>query len=165
MKRDIPGYEGKYAVTRNGRVWSHSRPVRTLGNSFRIIRGRWLKTLWPRSGYPSVQLGIGNMQAIHRLVAMAWLPRVPGKDFVNHKDGNRRNNRVENLEWCTQTENNQHAWRTGLSKPMPRCLNASESREICALIAAGATQQEVARKYGVGRTTVQRAIARSRISD
>lgn len=53
---------------------------------------------------------------VHRLVADAFLPRVEGKNIINHIDGNYYNNEVTNLEWCTQKENVQHSWANGLSK-------------------------------------------------
>ncbi|MEJ7316913.1 HNH endonuclease, partial [Staphylococcus epidermidis] len=52
---------------------------------------------------------------VHRLVAGAFIPKVEGKNYINHKDGNPRNNEVNNLEWCTIAENNLHAHRTELN--------------------------------------------------
>lgn len=51
---------------------------------------------------------------IHRLVAFVFIPNPQKKPYINHKNGKRDDNRVSNLEWCTQLENNQHAWKTGL---------------------------------------------------
>ena len=53
---------------------------------------------------------------VHRLVALAFIPKVDGKECINHIDGNPKNNRVENLEWCNHTENNNHAFDNGLNK-------------------------------------------------
>ena len=64
------------------------------------------------SGYKMVT--INQVQySIHRLVALAWLPKVEGKNYVNHKDGNRLNNSISNLEWVTQQENIDKAYRNG----------------------------------------------------
>lgn len=53
---------------------------------------------------------------IHRLVAETFIPRIEGKEFVNHIDTNKHNNHVSNLEWCTRSENEKHAWRNGLKE-------------------------------------------------
>lgn len=62
---------------------------------------------------------------VHRLVAEAFIPNPDNKPEVNHKDGNRHNNAVSNLEWVTKTENCRHAWDTGLVKPSYGMLGKS----------------------------------------
>lgn len=67
------------------------------------------------AGY--VRVGVNeNLYRMHILVAKAFLPNWHNKPHVNHKDGNRNNNRLFNLEWCTRSENMQHAYDTGLNK-------------------------------------------------
>lgn len=53
---------------------------------------------------------------IHRLVAETFIPKVKGKNFINHIDTNKHNNNVNNLEWCTRSENEKHAWKNGLKE-------------------------------------------------
>ena len=68
------------------------------------------------SGYFRVALNIDGKSRryfVHRLVAETFLPRIEGKKYVNHKNGNKHDNNVSNLEWCTFQENIQHAWSTG----------------------------------------------------
>ena len=107
--KDIEGFEGLYQVSNLGRVKSLVRPYR-----------RTEKILTPTDngqGYLIVGLRIpGSVKGmlVHRLVMQAFGP-IDNKDemSVNHKDFNTHNNKLENLEWCTHLENNQHFWREG----------------------------------------------------
>ena len=70
--------------------------------------------------YPRVSMRFGgktHKEMVHRIVARVFLEPRPAGLHVNHKDGNKHNNRPENLEWVTQKQNVHHAWRAGLSKP------------------------------------------------
>lgn len=103
--RAVPGYEGLYEVSSLGRVKSLPRgkqwPYRQTHNNIRVLR---LKA----NGYLFVNLSKNNEVkwiAVHRLVAMAFLPNPLGLPCVNHKDENKLNNCVENLEWCTYRYN------------------------------------------------------------
>jgi len=85
------------------------------GEVYNIITGRLLKERIISSGYKSVLLTNGNIKKeflIHRLIALLYLPIRMKKIFVNHKDGNKLNNNINNLEWCTQKENIQHAYNS-----------------------------------------------------
>lgn len=111
---DMPGYEGMYQVSSYGRVKSLARKVRR-GDTDHLQRERIIKPA-SLNGYYHVGLhrnGICKTAFIHRMVAIAFIPNPLSKDCINHKDCNRINNRVENLEWVTKAENNQHAWDNG----------------------------------------------------
>lgn len=99
--RDIPGFEGLYAVTSCGKVWSYKRKI-------------FLK-VWDRgNGYLSVNLyknGVEKHFLIHRLVAEAYLPNPEGLPQVNHIDEDKTHNYINNLEWCDSQYNNNYGTR------------------------------------------------------
>jgi len=85
-----------------------------------MISERWLSICDNGNGYKQVFVCVRNkhyMRYVHRLVAECYLPNPNNLPEVNHKDGNKANNNVDNLEWCTRSENQQHAIRTGLKPP------------------------------------------------
>lgn len=116
----VEGYEGLYEVSDLGRVKSLERTIKAKGSGRRLLRGRILKPCRNPNGYLAVALckdGDINRVFVHRLVAKTFLTQIDGKNFVNHKNADRGDNRVCNLEWCTQKENIDHAIMTGNKKP------------------------------------------------
>ena len=112
--RDIPGFEGRYAATKDGRIWSYGTK-----SSNRNINGMFLKGYRIR-GYENVKLyvnGIRMSRLVHRLVAQAWIENPLCLPQINHKNGVKHDNRIDNLEWCTGQENVDHAISTGLITP------------------------------------------------
>lgn len=95
-------------------------PDYEVSNFGRVRRGKFIrKPVATHSGYLEVKLYNHCRHRgyfIHRLVAMAFLPNEDLSLDVNHIDGNKTNNRVDNLEWCTRSENHKHAYRIGLKK-------------------------------------------------
>lgn len=107
--RAIAGFVG-YEVSRTGLVRSLDRRVPSSRGT-RLSRGRLLKPQrLSRTGYMQVELS-GAKRAVHRLVATAFLGDPPTGYVVNHKNGDKEDNRVENLEWCTPSANVQHGFR------------------------------------------------------
>jgi len=105
----IPEIAG-YGITKDGRVWSYPKERSS-------VAGLWLKQSKSSAGYQIVHCGVQNKnKSVHRLMAKTFLSIVGGKFCVNHKNGIKTDNRIENLEWCSYSENNQHAQDTGLSK-------------------------------------------------
>lgn len=119
--KDIPGYEGLYSITEDGKVWSHARK-RNIGYGGQQPYGNcWRKNVLSNHGYYTIGLTNSNGKCkshyIHRLVAEAYIPNPRKLKTVNHKNGIKTDNRVANLEWCSMKDNLRHAFRTGLIPP------------------------------------------------
>lgn len=114
--KDIPGFEGKYMVSSEGEIKSYDHK-KWNGKTFYLSRGRILKPIDNGSGYLSVSLGsVKYRDYIHRIVAKSFLPNPDHKPQVNHINGIKTDNRIENLQWVTGKENMRHSFDNGLHK-------------------------------------------------
>ena len=116
--KDIIGYEGLYAVTEYGKVWSYPKRVNSFKGSW-MVQHEYVNTkrrIKPHVQYtvPLSKDGKRIRHQVHRLVAQTYIPNPENKPQVNHKDGNPLNNNVDNLEWATQSENMRHARDSGM---------------------------------------------------
>lgn len=156
--REIPGCGGLYSITSDGRVWSAPRRWTAGKGSPQEHDGRWLTPVVDTTGYKRVRLTVGGARtfpALHRLVAIAWIDNPGGMPQVNHIDGDKLNNSVRNLEWCTSGENIRHAHATGLHGPHPfRKLTIDGARSLRERYAAGETVTALARAFSINRKTV-----------
>jgi hypothetical protein len=123
--RPIPGWQGVYSVTRDGRVWAHGGKFHKKGADF---GARWVAFVADRHGYKRVWLrdpitlkaAKGRPYAVHQLVLLAWGPPRPSPEhFPNHRDFNPSNNHISNLEWATQRENIRWNVANGRHPPPP----------------------------------------------
>jgi hypothetical protein len=121
IKRDIPNYEGLYYSTTDGRIFSYDKFYYCgRASSKRFVPEQELKLQKTENGYLRIMLHNGQKQerrifSVARLIAATFIPNPLNKPQVNHIDGNKLNNRVSNLEWCTASENITHAFRLNLS--------------------------------------------------
>ena len=102
----IEGYNGYYSISEEGEVWSD-------------MSNKLLSQFPDKKGYLQCNLchdGKRKRHRIHRLVALTFIPNPENKPQVNHIDGNKANNHIDNLEWASAKENTNHAWDSGLSK-------------------------------------------------
>ena len=115
---DIPGYEGLYEINKNGDIFSKERSVISKNGVVKIYPRRKKVCTKLKIGYYAVGLWKENKQDIvflHRLIAETFIPNPNNYLYINHIDGNKENNSIENLEWCTQSYNVLHAYKTGLT--------------------------------------------------
>lgn len=97
--KDIPGYENIYSATEDGRVWSHRR-------------NKFMSPYTDRNGYHQLVLIKDKKPKcfwVARIIANTFIPKIDGKNIINHKNGVKTDNSVNNLEWCTTGENIRHS--------------------------------------------------------
>lgn len=136
--KDVPGYEGRYQVSDFGRV--KSLPKRRGRGKGYLYAEAFLAPSIHHHGYAQVHLrknGKGKSIFVHRLVASAFISNSEGKEQINHINGDKTDNRLENLEWCTNGENQLHKYRVLGCKPYGKpvvCLESGEtySSEVAA---------------------------------
>lgn len=136
----------------------------------RIKTGNKLKQTLMRNGYMKVHTMIDKKMVnvlVHRLVATKYIPRPKGKNFVNHKDGDKTNNHAENLEWVTELENMYHAKMQGLLNPVMNeahpahkltDIQVSEIRLAYVPRCRFNGTRALARKYGVNQSVISEIV-------
>lgn len=117
---DLNGFESKYTITSDGKIYSE------------YLQG-YLKTFSSRGGYERVKLNYGDRSKkmmVHRLVAMTFIPNPDNKPQVDHIDRNRMNNCIDNLQWVTPCENMQLAVQRGSKDSMEYIFTNTKTGEI-----------------------------------
>lgn len=153
----VRGYNGLYEVSNFGNVRSNDR-VSFNGRTNFIKKGRLLKKSKSVDGYEVLNLCINGNQklhTVHSLVAKSFIGDVPSGFTVNHKDGDKANNHLSNLEIVSYAENNIHALDHGLRS---RKIQASDVPQIKSLFDSGNTKTEIAKRYNVNIKTIDNVL-------
>ncbi len=154
----VKGYEGLYEVSSLGRVRSVDAIISHLITKSYFRKGRIRNLTVSKCGYNSTHIskgGIDKTLRVCRAVAQAFIPNPENKPQVNHINGIKTDNRVENLEWCTASENVIHAYKTGLkvgkggsSSPCAKFTD-EEILQIRSTTKGKGFYTEEAKKYGI----------------
>lgn len=165
--KDIVGYEGLYQVSNYGNVKCVGR-----GNARMIVQRVGTKK---NGAYMLLNLnndGVYKTKKAHRLVAEAFIPNPDNKPTVNHKDGNKQNNKVSNLEWATWSENNFRAFKIGLRVPNVDNVKIRGSKNVWAKISekdvlkirelhrCGMRQVDIAKLYPVNSRNINNIVTK-----
>ena len=162
---EIPETAGRYSVSSLGSIranWS-DRPDRNSLHRIRYEKVYQLKPWIHTTGYLRVGLGRNNQKYVHRLVAAAFAPNLDLLPQVDHIDGNRENNRCENLRWVSAKENakygeQRHGWVAQKLASNNRRLFVAEAPEFLALYKAGYSLRWIAKKFGTDHKLVRSRI-------
>lgn len=146
---NISEIETKYTIYSDGRVFNKNK-------------GREIKGSLSNCGYNRVTV-CGNRLSRHRLIAMKFLPKIDGKEYINHIDGNKLNNNVSNLEWCTSSENAKHAFDSGLRCAISTPIYGEENnnailtdKEVIKIRSTkDLSQNELAERFNVSKSTIK----------
>lgn len=148
--KDVVGYEGLYKISSIGNLKSSRRMSKIVG-SYNLT-----PTLTP-DGYYRLSVrreGIKKNRTIHQLVAIAFIPNPNNYNQINHKNGIKTDNRVENLEWCSTQLNTLHAINNGLH-PKGK-ITSTQATDIMYKIKKGISESSIATEYGVRKYSITR---------
>ena len=168
--KDVHGYVGYYQVSNLGNVRSVDRYVNNHKGDKAFRKGKPLTKSLDDKGYVRYTFRMGKskkMKRGHRLVAEAFIPNPNQHTIINHKDGNKQNNHISNLEWCTHRHNSQHAESMGLvnhvkgSNHYKATTTENDVRAMRRLYAKGEhTQKQIAEIFSINSNTIKHILAR-----
>lgn len=165
MWKDIKGYENIYQVNEKGEIKSLDRFIVKSNGVKEFKKGKFISSTHnKRSNYLECHLSMNGKRKcykVHRLVAETFIPNPSNHPVVNHKDGNRLNNNVDNLEWCTYSENLKHSYNN-----LGRVKNSTKiKRRPCIVtdlynydVYRYKSIEETSRHIGISPTQIRRII-------
>lgn len=160
--KNIPGLENCYRVSNFGNFKSIGK-IETGKRRIIVRKDRLLSPVHESNGYLQIGLIVDGKQKrflAHRLVALTFLKPVTGKDFVNHKNGIKDDNRVENLEWCNKSENCKHSFLIGTQcnkgeqHPQNKVTNIQVLEIRAKFIPRIYSSRKLAKEYGLSKTNI-----------
>lgn len=153
--KPIVGFESRYTISDSGEVFS-------------LLSQQYLQCSVCTQGYPVAKLYAGSCpqtgkgkwtyRRVHRLVALHFIPNPAALPVVNHLDGNKLNNSMHNLEWCTHAQNSAHAFATGLTPKKLPTLAPEQLQDCQYKYSQGVSIKDLADFYGVSRSAIERNI-------
>lgn len=149
--RDLKNYEGLYFADENGNIFSYPKKTR---NGIRQIKPNKLKL-----GYLFIDLckdGFVKKHLVHRLIADTFIENPENKPQVNHIDGNKVNNHVSNLEWCTASENQKHAIKNNLrsAKGEKNSQSKLTLKQVSEIFSDNRLYKEISLDYNISMSTI-----------
>lgn len=165
--KDIKDFEGLYQISSFGRVRSLTRKVAHKRNKFITLNGQIILPGKQGAGYHQAKLnknGKETARYVHRLIAIAFIPNPYSKPCINHKNGIKTDNYIENLEWCTYKENNHHAVEIGLLNfnnvsHESKCKKINQYSLDGKLIKKWSSITEASKKLNISQCNISRVVA------
>lgn len=161
--KNIPGFEDEYQASNLGRIKSLAKSYKTGKGYIRHVPDRIIggNGLTPK-GYKRVRIKT-TTYLVHRLIALTWLPNTFNKEQINHIDGDKLNNNINNLEWSTNQENRDHAVKNDLIAYDNMCpftkLSKEDVKEIREMYRSGKYSQKIiGHLYDVCQQTISRIV-------
>lgn len=167
---DVDGYSGFYQISSFGRIKSFDREVRARGGKYRTVKGKILKQTTDTDDYLNVTLCVNQkrvLKKIGRLVGQAFIPNPENKPEINHKKGDKKDNRFFMLEWNTHSENGKHAYKHNLreaKKGSSNYFSRLKEEDVIKIRKLWGTgnyyQHEIGTMFGVDYRTISSVVNR-----